>query len=711
MRRWCIFILIVLGAGYAQEVLTPEAQQALTKGAQAAAQALATYDEQLIDKPLWREAINYGEQAKQIAPNSREPYRFLGQVYSTVKWYSRAWDAWKRYLDLGGSRNAQTDRYIAEASRWLGNNSFEAKNYEEAIKYYSALQEIDPKSEEANQHLALSYIALQRPQEAQPYLERLTQANPNNPDYANLYSSTTRTLTYGGEAVSAFDEGMSLYNGGRKDEALFAFRRASQANENFRDAFVMAGKTSLELGLANEAVGYWQRALELDPNDGEAREQLALAEGQSRYGAGAFTAFQQGVSLYQQGRRDEARQSFLSAVSQNSRYEEAWVYLGKIANELQDYQGAITYYTSALSLSPANNDYTAAIAQAQQVIDAQQAAAMAQAEADRQAEAARQAEIAQREEAERQAEAARLEAERLAQEQAAQEQAAREQAEAERLAQEQDAQEAAQQAEAERLAQEEAAKKQAEAEAAAKAEAERLAQEEAARQQAEAEATAEAERLAEEQAAQEAATQAEAEAAAQAELAAAPEEPAVAGGSEPQTTSSPSAGSPVVLLDVTYTHMKPEDNGSGAFSFFKSPPSLGGDISSFASGTIYQRLEVRSKPSDKLVNYQLCLVNGEDVSVAPACSSLGTLSFSAPGTYEAEQSVTSFSNYSRVNWARGLSEVMLVLKDADGKALDDRSSYRSDVSAPTFDLNEYYPMEVRYTAIFVPDGGSFPGWP
>jgi tetratricopeptide (TPR) repeat protein len=696
-KQLILFCLLFLSWGNAQ--ISQDAQQALAKGAQAAAQALATYDEQLLDKPLWREAINYGEQAKQLAPNSKEPYRFLGQVYSTVKWYSRAWDAWERYLELGGSRNAQTDRYIIEASGWLGNNSFDNQNYQDAIKYYSALEEVDPSSEEANQHLARSYIALQQPEEALPYLERLNQAFPSNPDYAALYQDTNRALTYGAEAVAAFDEGVSLFNGGRKDEALFAFRRATEANENFKDAFIYAGRTSLELGLSGEAVAYWQRALELEPENTEAQQSLALAEGQSRYGAGAFSAFQQGVALYQGGRQEEARQSFLSAVSQNSRYEEAWAYLGKIANEQQDYQGAITYYTSALSLSPANNQYTAAIQQAQGVITAQAAEVerLAQEEAARVAAEAARAEEATRLEAERQAEVVR------------QEEAARQaQSEAERL-------------EAERLA--EVARQEAEA---ARLEAERL---EAERLEAE---RLEAERLAQEQAAEEAQAAAQ-EALAEPEPVAVtpvePEEPssetAAGGGSEPQVIeppiaevasaeeaappSSPSTSGPIVLLDINYTHKKPEENGSGAFSFFKSPPSLTGDISNFASGTIYQRVQVVSKPTDNTVNYRLCLVNGDDISTGPACNTSGNLTFSTPGTYEAEQSVTSLSNYANVKWERGLTEVMLVLEDANGNSLDDRYSYRSGVEAP--DLNQYYPMEVRYTAILVPEGSSFPGWP
>ncbi|MGL4611326.1 MAG: tetratricopeptide repeat protein [Trueperaceae bacterium] len=648
--------LLLCGWGYAQ--LSPEAQQALTKGAQAAAQALATYDEQLLDKPLWREAINYGEQAKQLAPESREPYRFLGQVYSTVKWYSRAWDAWNRYLELGGSRNAQTDRYIVEASSWLGNSSFEERSYTETIKFYNALIEIEPDNEEANQHLALSYIALGQPEQAQPYLERLVQIS-DNPDYKELYETTTRTMTYGIEAVAAFDEGLNLYNSNRKNESLAAFRRATQANNNFAEAYVYAGRASLETGQANEAVTYWKRVLELEPGNSEAQEAIVLAEGQDRYGAEAFTAFQEGLELYEQGRINEAQQRFLTAVAQNPRYEEAFGYLGQIATQREDYEGAVDYYTSALAIAPGNPQYTAGLSRAQQVL------------AD--------------EETKRLAEEQRLaEEKRLAEEQAAREQAEQEQAQQEAAA------EAEREAEAQRLVQEQAEQEQAEQEAteqAALEEAEREAEEAA-----KAERQAEAERIAQEQAATE---QAEREA----EAAAAEE---AAGG------NTPSTGGVVVLIDTSYTHQSSDQGGKGAFSFFSSPGGLEGDSSAFASGTIYQRLEVISKPSAQPVSYQLCLVHGDDVSLAPSCSELSRLTFTAPGVYETQQSVTSFSNYGTKNWTRGLSEIILVLKDPNEQSLDNRNSYNSGAD---IDLSQYYPMEVRYTAILVAEGNTFPGWP
>jgi tetratricopeptide (TPR) repeat protein len=656
LRQLVFYVALSLSFWGGAQGLPPEAQQALAKGAQAAAQALATYDQQLLDKPLWKEAINYGLEAQRLAPNSPEPYRFLGQVYSTVAFYGRAYEAWTTYLKLGGVSNPQTTRYLIEASQWLGSSTFESQQYQEAIKYYSTLHDLQPDSEEANQHLALSYQALGQPEKALPYLQILSSTLPNRGDYTSLYEITQEQSTYGLEASNAYRNGLDLYNAGKKSEALDSFRRAVQLNENFEDALLYAARSSLELGFASESVTYWKRVLELSPGNSEAAVALTNAENQTRWGAGAYSAYQQGLALYQQGRYPEAQQSFSSATTQNPRYEDAWAYLGKIALQSQDYAGAISYYTSALNLSPANSQYTTQLTQAR-------------TELERLAEEERLKQLAEEET-------------RLAEE-------------AERQKQLED-----QQAE----------------EAAARQAAEQAAAEEAAR------AAEEAARLAEEQAAQVQPVE-ETPEPVQAEI---PEpeptpepepepvvttvepavEPPVGGGSQPTTSV---AGGPVVVLNISYTHKNPDDGGTGAFSFFKSPSSLTGDLrGGFSNGILYQRVQVLSKPSNQVINYQLCLVHGGDISIGPACASLNSLSFKEPGTYETSQLVNSLSNSKGVDWSRGLSEVMLVVKDQAGNAIDDRYSYRSQ---EPLDLNQFYPMEVQYTAILVPEGSSFPGWP
>ena len=106
------------------------------------------------------------------------------------------------------------------------------------------------------------------------------------------------------------------------------------------------------------------------------------------------------------------------------------------------------------------------------------------------------------------------------------------------------------------------------------------------------------------------------------------------------------------------------------------------------------------------MQYQLCLVP-KDISVAPACSS-ASLTFSSPGVYEATQALSTFSNYGSVNWASGIDDIMLVVKDEQGRPVDNAYFLSSD--AASLDLNQYFPMNVRYAAVIVPPGGSFQGW-
>lgn len=653
LRRIVVGVCLTAGWAGAQAPLPQAAQDALAKGQAAASEALATYDVQYLDRPLWKEAIRYGEMAQRAAPDRPEPYRFLGQVYTIVKWYSRAWDAWRVYLQLGGPVNVQTGGYITEVSDWLGNNSFENGDYTATLTYYDALLSVDPDNADVLERVALSYLAVEQPNEAEGVLEGLVRAHPDDERYAELFAQAREQLSYGVAASRAYREGLALEAAGNPADALGAFERADQANPDFSAALAAAGRAAQTLGRPETALDYWQRVLTLEPQNGEARQAVTLARNQSLYGVAAFSAYQKGVTLYTQGRAEAARQSFRSAVSSNSGYGDAWAWLGRIALEAGSLEDAVSFYDRARTLNPNDGTYADTYWQASQQLAAQEA-----------------------------------------QQQEAQE--------AERVA-----------AEAEAAAQAEAA-----------AEQQRLAREESARQETAREAEAEAAR---EAAAQTAAPPVEPAAAiaptpattpTSAEASVTPTAPE----SAPQLAAAPptgpaaaptaapapaQGGAQVKLLNIAYTHDS-EATGTGAYSFFGAPGTLATSFTApvdYASGTVYQRLEVLSKPSDTPVQYQLCLVP-KDISTSPACSN-AKLSFSGPGVYENNQPLSSFLNYNRVNWSSGIDNVMLVVKDGEGRPVD--SSYFTQ-SGDDLELDNYFPMNVRFEAVIVPPGGSFQGW-
>jgi len=179
----------------------------------------------------------------------------------------------------------------------------------------------------------------------------------------------------------------------------------------------------------------------------------------------------------------------------------------------------------------------------------------------------------------------------------------------------------------------------------------------------------------------------------------------------PTPTAAPpsvSREAPLLLVDRQLEHRAASAGGAGAFTFIATPP-LQLDLSSFATGTLYQRLEVLSKPSEAPVRYQVCLVP-HDITVSPACSDASRLAFTAPGVFATNQSVASLSGASSIAWRQGITSVMLVLRNHENTPVDDRSLVGTGERA-SIDMSAYYPMTVRYQAMLVPAGASFPGWP
>ena len=469
-----------------------------------------------------------------------------------------------------------------------------------------------------------------------------------------------------------------------------SFRRAAETSPEFRDAFVWVGDL-LGVNLdPQSAVPYWQRAVDLDPSDRAAQQSLTLARNQSAFGIEAFEAYQRGVAQYTAGEVAAARSAFGAATRSNPRYADAWGWLGRIALEAGEFAAAASAYDRARQFAPENSAYAAQYALAAQ--------SQAQLEAAARAEAERQAQL------EREAEAARAEAERRAAEAAAR-------AAAEQAAAEQAAAEAAAEAEAAAAAPPPAP------EPTEPVAAEPETPEPVAAAPTEPEPTAEpsppgdpaAEPEPEPPLAQTPEPSTPPDAPTETPAAAAPSTP----GPAPEANAAPApprSAEPVTLLELSHTHRASGDAGSGAYSFFQIPALLGGDLRSpvdYASGTVFQRLEVLGKPSDAGVQYQLCLVPDDEIAVRPACSR-ESFSFSQPGVYESSEPLSDFAGYGSIDWSKGLVNAMLVLKDAEGRPLDN-SYFLSEADAP-LDLSRYYPMLVRYEAVIVPPGGSFQGW-
>lgn len=673
----------------AQEELGERARQALREGQQRAAQAMTAYPEHYPDLPLWREAIDLGLQAQRLAPERSEPYRFLGQVYSTTGWYSRAWSAWRMYLERGGEADAQTRAQLLAAATWLGFNTYSAGSYRQALPYLEEALRLNPGDRLTTRRIARAYLEIGDPESARPYAKSLAELDPDSSD---LLALVDLYLSFGIEAVDAVRAGEEQYGAGRLEEALESFRTAVEANPRYGDALRWASRVALELDRPGVAVPYLESLAQLEPENENVLQRLEAARAMDRYGPQAYRDYQQALEAYGSGDGDTAYRLLEAAVNRNSEFADAHAWLGRLDYERGRYQEALRRFQLAVRHNPGESRYRFFLSDAErQLRRAEQARERAQAREQAEEEAAEQAR-AQEEALER----ARAEQQARNEAEALERRRQQEREEAARVAQ---AEAAAQAQEAERT---ESAQAQTEPTRPETAAPETAATEAAATQPPREEAEPEARGSTQpEGATVPAETTAETAEDAPETMAAAPAAPA----------QSPAGGAPLVIVDRTIEHQSADEGGTGAFSFLPNP-ALERDLSRpvpYSTGTLFLRLEVLSKPSDASVNYQLCLVPNDSISVQPACTPGNAMSFTHSGAFEAQVALEQLNGYGALDWRKGLESVILVIKDGNGLPIDSRYAL-GDGSEP-LDASLYYPMEVRLTAVLVPPGSSFAGWP
>src|SRR6056297_331194 len=364
-----VAVVAALAGAAAAQALPQPAAEALRRGQQAAAEALATYAHHLPDSPLWTEALDAGTEAARIAPDHPAPRRFLAQAYLQVGWYARSWSAWQAYLERGGGVDASAERQLLEVATWMGLNAYDAGRREQAVPYLNTVVRYAPDDLRANTRLARLYLDRDEPLAALPYLEAL---DGRVPELIPALQRARRIDRYGPDATEAYVAATEARGAGSIELALDRFLRSTELRPDFTDAWRGAAAAAERLGRQDEAAAAYRQVLALAPNDAD-----ALAG------------------------------------------------LGRIALEQGAYEAAIERFERAAELAPGRTELTDALARSRELFQGRTAAEEEQARA--QAEAAARAEAAAEAAAQAAAEEAAAQA---AAEQAAAEQAEAQAAEA-----------------------------------------------------------------------------------------------------------------------------------------------------------------------------------------------------------------------------------------------------------------------------------------
>ncbi len=354
-----VLALGLLAAAVAQR--PPNAEQLFTQAQQARQQAVAQNEPPHPDQPRWSQAWRLGEQALQASPHDTGIERFLARTYSMLNWYVRAYNSWLAFLNDGGSlgdmsglaADARSNTAMfEEAGTQLGFLRYQAGDKKAALQYYHKVHEVLPDDPLALRWLGRIYYEQGDPNQALPFWQALVDLKPDDQAARYYLQRTQQQVSMGVNASDAYQRGLDLYDKGNKQQALGAFEQALSANPDFTEAAVWAGRTALDLGRPETAVGYWKQVTRARPNDKGAAYFLQLAQAQATWGVDAGKAFYEGQSLYQKGQVQAANDAFVQALRANDAYLEAWVWAARTSQELGNYGDAVLYWQGVLQRSP-----------------------------------------------------------------------------------------------------------------------------------------------------------------------------------------------------------------------------------------------------------------------------------------------------------------------------------------------------------------------
>lgn len=260
-------LLLMFSGAFAQAPLPENAAQAIARGQALMDEALATYDAQFPDRPLWQQAFREGRSAVQLAPGHPEPLRFLAEAYSRSNWPGPAVNTWNQFVAAGGALEGEArDLYLRDANA----NAFAAYqqgNLEQAAERYLAVTQAVPDDVEAHRWLGRILLEMGMPEQATVAWQTVVELDPSDAGAQYFLDRSRAQTRWGIEAADAFFNGVAAYEEGNMIAARNAFALATARNANYAEAWAWLGRVAFEQGNYEDAFNAYSRAANLQPNN------------------------------------------------------------------------------------------------------------------------------------------------------------------------------------------------------------------------------------------------------------------------------------------------------------------------------------------------------------------------------------------------------------------------------------------------------------
>lgn len=266
--RLSLFLALALMSGAALAQSLPDnAQEALSRGEALMAEALATYEAQYPDRPLWRQAFIEGRTAIELAPAHREPLRFLAEAYSRSNWPGPAVDAWQAFASTGGVMSPEDTELFTAAGNEYAYFAYQAGNKQLAAERYELVTRLAPNSVEAYRWIGRIMLELQLPEQAVAAWRTVLELDPAAQGADYFLELAQAQARWGIQPANDFYAGVAAYEAANMQQARNSFAAASARNANYAAAWAWLGRVNFEQGLFEDAHAAYSRALVIEPDN------------------------------------------------------------------------------------------------------------------------------------------------------------------------------------------------------------------------------------------------------------------------------------------------------------------------------------------------------------------------------------------------------------------------------------------------------------
>lgn len=316
-------------------------------------------------------AVGYYLTVLDLYPDEPEALRWIGRIgfeRGDEAGAQTAVNAFGSLLELDPSDEAA--RYFHDLSRERlaigvaasdafrhGVALYEQGDLEGALERFEAAANAAPEYVEASVWAGRTALELGQPQLAVGYWQQVVDARPDDAGAAWFLGVARAQVRWGIEAARAYYDGLAAYEAGDLASASDSFVLAAEANPEFVDAWVWAARSLQENGEPLASIPYWERVIELDPDDERADWYLRRARTAIERGEIAGPAYFDAAAAYQVGDAEGALALLETALAQNPDFALAWGLKGRIAFQLGRYEMAAEAYGEAAELEPGNGDY------------------------------------------------------------------------------------------------------------------------------------------------------------------------------------------------------------------------------------------------------------------------------------------------------------------------------------------------------------------